>query len=103
VAVYKTVRFRGIYPRIDLLYRIEDGALEYSFVLQPGADPRKIRMRIPEGWHVSITANVDLELDRAGEALSLRKLSAFQMIGPRRRSQRNEKLRFDANAKQKSR
>ena len=38
------VRYRGLYPGIDLVYYGHDGDLEYDWVVGPGADPRKIRM-----------------------------------------------------------
>src|SRR5947209_9166354 len=38
------VRYRGIYPGIDVVYYGRDGALENDFVVAPGADPRSIRM-----------------------------------------------------------
>lgn len=82
VALFQTVRFRGVYPGIDLLYRIEDGALENSFVLQP-------RGGSPQDWHANSEGVVckyngyrRSKIGSSGEALHLRKLSAFQMIGP---------------------
>ena len=37
------VRYRGVYPGVDLVYYGNPGRLEYDFVVAPGADPGKIR------------------------------------------------------------
>jgi hypothetical protein len=39
------VRYLGIYPFVDLVYHGANGALEYDFVVQPGASPDAIRLR----------------------------------------------------------
>ena len=40
------LRVVGLYPEIDLVYRGENGALEYDFVLHPGSDPRAIELKL---------------------------------------------------------
>ncbi len=42
---YGKIRAAGVYPGIDLIYCGNQSRLEYDFVLSPGADPGKIRMR----------------------------------------------------------
>jgi len=42
VATYGQVVYHDLYPGIDLVYDGTGGALEYSFVVAPGADPRAI-------------------------------------------------------------
>jgi hypothetical protein len=44
VPSYATVRCRGIYPGIDLMYHGRDKELEYDFVVAPGSDPTRIRL-----------------------------------------------------------
>src|SRR5258708_38381983 len=44
IPTYGRVRYRAVYPGIDLVYYGVQGALEYDFILAPGADPRQIRM-----------------------------------------------------------
>jgi hypothetical protein len=46
IAQYGRVEYRNVYRGIDLVYRAEHGRLEYDFVVRPGADPRRIRLRI---------------------------------------------------------
>src|SRR5262249_36642603 len=37
VPTYSRVRYRGVYPGVDLVYYIAGGKLEYDFLLTPGA------------------------------------------------------------------
>ncbi|MDD1718699.1 MAG: SBBP repeat-containing protein, partial [Methanoregulaceae archaeon] len=41
---YRGVKYRGLYPGIDLIYRGTGGVLKTEFVLAPGANPDNIRM-----------------------------------------------------------
>jgi len=43
VPQFGRVRYRGVYPGVDLVYYGDPGQLEYDFVVAPGADPGKIR------------------------------------------------------------
>ena len=49
---YGGVRYRGIYRGIDLRYRTSRSDVEFDFLLDPGADPSQIRLRVPEGAHI---------------------------------------------------
>ncbi|MGD8376640.1 MAG: hypothetical protein PVF68_10915 [Acidobacteriota bacterium] len=42
---FSSVRYRELYPGIDLVFYGRDGQLEYDFVVAPGADPGRIRLR----------------------------------------------------------
>jgi hypothetical protein len=44
---YAAVRYRQIYPNIDLLYRTAHAGVEFDFLLAPHADPSRIQFRIP--------------------------------------------------------
>jgi len=46
LATYSRLRYKNVYPGIDLLFYGNQGKLEYDFVVSPGADPRLIRLRI---------------------------------------------------------
>ena len=45
VTGYAKPRCRGVYPGIDLLYYGSGRELEYDFVVAPGGDPTRIRLR----------------------------------------------------------
>jgi len=45
IPTYGQVRYRNLYPGIDLVYHsTPQGQLEYDFVVAPGADPQTIRL-----------------------------------------------------------
>ena len=44
VPLYGRATYRDVYPGIDLILHDERGALEYDFVVAPGADPSRIRL-----------------------------------------------------------
>lgn len=44
IANYVRVRYQAIYSGVDLVYYGHDRQLKYDFVVQPGADPRVIRL-----------------------------------------------------------
>jgi Dihydrofolate reductase len=43
---YAKVRYRNVYPGIDLLFRGNNGKLEFDFAVAPGADPKVISLAI---------------------------------------------------------
>jgi hypothetical protein len=45
VPTFAKVRCRSVYPGIDLVYHGHPRELEYDFVVAPGADPGRIRLR----------------------------------------------------------
>ncbi len=57
---YSAVRYRNIYPGIDLMYYGDDHSLKYDFVVRPGADPSKIEIEY-EGVN-SLSVNTQGEL-----------------------------------------
>jgi len=42
---YSRIRYIGVYSGIDLVYYCNGTSLEYDFVVHPGADPNRIRLR----------------------------------------------------------
>src|SRR5262249_39975409 len=71
VTNYQRVRYRSVYPGVDIIYYGNQGQLEYDFVLQPGADPCAIRLKFT-GARVRLTAEGDLEI-LAGDASLIQK------------------------------
>ena len=49
VATYAKVKYKDVYPGVDLVYYGNEGKLEYDFVVAPGADPRAIAFGIETG------------------------------------------------------
>jgi len=47
VPTYAKVKYKDVYPGVDLVYYgNQGGQLEYDFVLAPGADPRSIQLAV---------------------------------------------------------
>ena len=44
ISTYAKVRYRGVYPGIDIIYYGNQQQLEYDFVVAPGKDPRRIKL-----------------------------------------------------------
>ena len=66
---YGQVEYRDVYPGVSLLYYGHEGALEYDFVLAPGADPEAIRFEV-EGATVRLDDEGNLVLTTpAGDLL----------------------------------
>ncbi len=78
---YSRVRYGAVYPGIDVVYYGNPSRLEYDFVLQPGADPRAIRLKFRGAGHVRITAEGDLAFQSAGTRMVQEKPVIYQEDG----------------------
>ena len=79
---YSRVRYGAVYPGIDVVYYGNPSRLEYDFVLQPGADPRAIRLNFRGAGHLRITAEGDLAFESAGTPMVQEKPVIYQQDGP---------------------
>ena len=79
---YSRVRYRTVYPGIDVVYYGNPSRLEYDFVLQPGADPRAIRLQFRGAGHLRITPGGDLAFESAGTHMLQEKPVIYQQDGP---------------------
>ena len=78
---YASVRYASVYPGIDAVFHGEPKALEYDFVLRPGADPDRIRIAFEGVERLVIDAQGDLELTAAHGTMKQRKPKIWQ-TGP---------------------
>src|ERR1700722_18032644 len=74
---WERVRYREIYPGIDLVLVTKAGDLEFVFEIRPGGDPRKIRIRYP-GAAVRLNQQGDLVIRTADQQVQQRRAFAFQ-------------------------
>ena len=58
------VRYKNLYPGIDVVFYAHHGQMEHDFVVAPGADPSVIRLRFSGGATPSLDPNGDLLLTR---------------------------------------
>ncbi len=78
VPSYSRVRYRGVYPGVDVIYYGNQSQLEYDFVLQPGADTNSIRMKFAGAGHLSLSPEGDLVLESGGSRIVQHKPFIYQ-------------------------
>ncbi len=54
VPTYKEIRYKDLYPGIDLRYYMSNQNLKYDFVVHPGADPNLITVQVSESMNLII-------------------------------------------------
>jgi len=74
VPSYAAVHYHDLYPGIDLVYYGNQRELEYDFIVRPGADPKRIALRV-QGAH-------RLELDARGDLLIHTSTGSFRHRKP---------------------
>src|SRR2546428_259370 len=62
IANYAKVRYRNVYPGVDLVYYGNQQQLEYDFVVGPGADPGRIALRFQGADRLEVDTEGDLVL-----------------------------------------
>ncbi len=60
VTGFGRIRYRQVYPGIDLVFHGEQGKLEYDFILAPHADPSKIRLELQGHRSARVSSEGDL-------------------------------------------
>ena len=85
IPAYREVRHRSVYPGIDLVHHGRQSRLEYDFVVRPGANPERPRLRITGARRLSVDAAGNLVLDTAAGTLRHLRPVAYQRIGGERR------------------
>ncbi|MBL8228798.1 MAG: SBBP repeat-containing protein [Bryobacterales bacterium] len=81
---YGRVRFEALYPGIDLIYYSAPQGYEFDFLVNPGADVARIRLKVEGANRIHHQPSGDVRLDSAAGALVLRKPYVYQVSGGRR-------------------
>ena len=79
VPLYQRVRYRSVYPGVDLDYYGQDGRLEFDFIAQPGSDTRSIRMQINGADRLRVNSDGDLVIQVGGEQILQKKPVLYQI------------------------
>jgi hypothetical protein len=82
---YEAVRYRGIYPGVDLLFYGREQRLEYDFIVAPGADPNVIALNLAGARKLQIDSRGDVVMNVAGGKVALQKPVIYQEVNGRRR------------------
>ena len=80
VPTYKAIRYRGIYQGIDLLYYGNGEVLEHDFVVRPGSDPQRIRIRYQGARKLSIDGEGGLRIHTPLGVVEQKKPISYQTI-----------------------
>ena len=78
VPEFSRVQFDAVYPGIDLVYYGSQGQLESDYIVSPGADPKKIALRVEGADRVRLNSSGDAILSTAAGDVSLRQPRAYQ-------------------------
>lgn len=78
IPTYEKVRYRNLYPGIDLIYYGRQRHLEYDLVVAPGADPAAIRLRVAGMDGLRVDDGGALRLQVADRTLTLSKPVIYQ-------------------------
>lgn len=69
IPTYGRVRYNAVYPGTDLVYYGNQGRIEYDFILEPGADPGRIKMDITGARSLNLDGNGALVIETAAGRL----------------------------------
>ncbi|HMK21196.1 MAG TPA: SBBP repeat-containing protein [Terriglobales bacterium] len=82
---FARVNYRGVYPGVDMTFYGQQRQLEFDFMVQPGADPRKIALGVEGAASVRTDRQTgDVVLTSAAGDLRLHKPVAYQKQGDTR-------------------
>lgn len=79
VPTYAKVRYKNVYPGIDLLYYGNRRQLEYDFELMPGADPNRIQFDIQGSEQIKLDPDGNLVLKKGSEYLRFQSPIIYQV------------------------
>ena len=86
VPTFGRVHYTNVYPGIDQVFYGNQRQLEYDFVVQPGADPRRIVLQFQGAGAVDLDAAGELVLRTPGGAIRQHKPQIYQDIDGRRQT-----------------
>ncbi|HYY41459.1 MAG TPA: SBBP repeat-containing protein, partial [Pyrinomonadaceae bacterium] len=85
IPTFRRVRYRDVYPGVELTYYGNQRQLEYDFIVAPGHDPRAVRLAFAGADKVAVDANGDLLLTMGESVLRQRKPVVYQEVAGARR------------------
>ena len=86
VPSYARVAAAAIYPGIDLVYHGDADRLEWDFVVAPGTDPARIRLRFEGAQPLRLDGNGDLVVETTAGVVRQKKPVLYQEVGSERRT-----------------
>lgn len=83
IPTYARVRYRQLYPGIDLVFYGNNRQLEYDLVVSPGADPERIRLAVEGAEAIRTDADGNLILKTSQGEVMQQKPKVYQRDGGR--------------------
>jgi hypothetical protein len=96
---FARVRYREVYPGIDLVYYGNQGQLEYDFEVAPGSDPKLVALKFQGPQNLKIDAAGDLVLAVDSSDLRLHAPRVYQKFGT---EERNVAGRFELRGEERN-
>ncbi|MBC8164312.1 MAG: SBBP repeat-containing protein [Bryobacteraceae bacterium] len=78
---FARIRYRDVYPGVDLVYYGAGGKLEYDVVLSAGAAKRQIEVAFEGAKRISTNANGDLDIVAGGATIRQLRPRVYQTMG----------------------
>ena len=78
VPIFRQVRYKSIYPGIDVVYYGNQSRAEHDFIVAPGADPGQIQLDVKGADRLSIAPNGDLVLYAGPDEIRLQAPTIYQ-------------------------
>jgi uncharacterized protein (TIGR03437 family) len=75
---YSRVRYRGVYPGIDVVYYGSQGQLEFDFLAEAGADTSLIRLQFRGAQRLRLNSDGDVRIETAAGEMRLHRPRVFQ-------------------------
>jgi hypothetical protein len=85
VPTYGRVRYREVYPGVDVIYYGNQRQLEYDFRIAPGSDPRTLSLKFEGADKIDVDANGDLLLNLGETIVRQPKPVVYQEVAGARR------------------
>jgi hypothetical protein len=82
---YEAVKYKDVYPGVDVLFYGRQQHMEYDFVVAPGGDPNSIALNIQGAHKLEISSHGDLVMSVAAGTVALQKPVVYQEINGERR------------------
>jgi HYDIN/CFA65/VesB-like, Ig-like domain/Protein of unknown function (DUF1573)/Beta-propeller repeat/Abnormal spindle-like microcephaly-assoc'd, ASPM-SPD-2-Hydin len=84
IPTYARVRYKNVYPGIDLVYYGNQRQVEYDFVVAAGADPSQIKFNVTGADTLAIDESGDLALKVGNGQLKFKAPAIYQETGSQR-------------------
>src|SRR5579859_3769117 len=81
---YARVKYREVYPGVDVVYYGNQGQLESDYIVAPGADPRQIALKIEGADALTLNPRDGVTLSTKAGDLLLQQPIAYQQNGAQR-------------------